>query len=160
MRFKLFDAAAWTTVIFYVLNYIVIVYVFARKTMIKYSYGFCANAAGILMMIQPISWFAIKFEAVSGRALINTWHNPTNIVARGLGVIAIYLLIAIVNDWENQKQYPIKLYIAFGITLVLTNLGKPSFSQVFVPAIAIYFIGYCLYNKFSNFFSVCFWHCL
>ena len=109
MHFRLFDAAAWTTVIFYVLNYFFVVYVLQKKMMTEYSCGFCASVAGVLMLVQPISWSAMKFEIISGRALINTWHNPTNIVARGMGIVSIYLLFMIVDYWENKKQYPVGL---------------------------------------------------
>jgi len=156
LRFNLFDAAAWTTLLFYVLTYVIIFYIFCKKLSERISYVFCAMAAGVLMLIQPISYEGLTFEIVSGRMLINTWHNPTNIVARPFGIVAVFLLFDILSLWETEKRNSLLLYVSFGFSLILANLGKPSFSQMFVPAVAIYFIGYCIYHKFSN-FKFCFY---
>jgi len=156
LHFNLFDSAAWTTLLFYVLTYVIIFYIFCKKLSDRFGYVFCAMVSGILMLVQPISLEGLTFEVVSGRMLINTWHNPTNIVARPFGIVAVFLLFEILNLWENEKKNSFLLYTCFGFSLILANLGKPSFSQMFVPAVAIYFIGYCVCHKFRN-FNFCFY---
>lgn len=104
--------------------------------------------AAYLMILQPISKAGILFRLAQRSQLITAWHNPTNIWARLLAVPIVLLTMEI---WKAEKtsEDTWRQYVTLGGMLVAVNLGKPSFSQIFIPSICIYCIIACIKKRFA-----------
>lgn len=150
VHLNLFNSAAMMTAIVYTLTYGIIYYFY--KVYLKNCSGvICACLAMVTMVIQPISHEGLVCSTEMGRAVFNTWHNPTNIVARFFGIIAFFYFHKILDDDKKEGSVHKKDYYIFSVVMCLANLGKPSFSQVFLPMIVIYCVIYCLKSKFVKF---------
>lgn len=104
--------------------------------------------AAYLMILQPISKAGVLFQLAQRSQLISAWHNPTNIWARLLAVPIVLLAMRI---WTESEKVSWKQYVALGIMLCVVNLGKPSFSQVFIPSICIFCVVACIKERFAPF---------
>lgn len=104
--------------------------------------------AAYLMILQPISKAGVLFQLAQRSQLISAWHNPTNIWARLLAVPIVLLAMRI---WTESEKVSWKQYVALGIMLCVVNLGKPSFSQVFIPSICIFCVVACIKERFTPF---------
>lgn len=154
VHLNLFNSAAIMTALIYGVTYLIIFFFVKNNLQSRYSMKWFALLSMIVMVIQPISYQGITVGTDFGRPIFNTWHNPTNIVARMFGIVAFFLFVNIIDTSNQVITNKIKQYIAFSIALCLANLGKPTFSQIFIPTITIYCIIYCIVSKFSK-FEVC-----
>ena len=147
----LYRSAAYTTMIMYVLRF-VISYILLRYYIgERYSGNVCAALAAVSMIVQHISVVGLKNEVTWGIAHVNTWHNPTNPVAILFGICSLFCVFRLFEEWEQNSKISGKWLVLFGLVNVLADLGKPSFAQVFIPAIAIYCVCYCIKSKFKSF---------
>jgi hypothetical protein len=103
------------------------------------------------MIVQHISGVALKNQVTWGLAHINTWHNSTNPVALLFGLCALFSVFRLFEEWEQKKILSVKWTLLFAIANIMANLGKPSFAQVFLPAIVVFCIGYCIKSRFQSF---------
>lgn len=62
----------------------------------------------------------------------NPFHNATYNAARPFAIVSFFLFAAILPEYEKKADW--KKYMAFGISLLLTTLTKPSFTLVLVSA--------------------------
>ena len=96
----------------------------------------------------------------------NKWHNPTNSMVKALALPCVLLTSSLWDDlagrWmvrtsaspdgggpsrPNRVWWP--RIMALGLLLVLTELAKPSFIQVYLPALALFFAGWFFANRRS-----------
>lgn len=83
-----------------------------------------------------VPWF--NKEPYLGQGSPNVWHNPTTIAVRPLALLVFLLVTAEVikcKDREFEGGISAGKGILIAILLVLTCLAKPSFVQIFYPAI-------------------------
>ena len=62
----------------------------------------------------------------------NPFHNATYLAARPFAVIAFFLAIDILNDYENNDCWFRPKYVSFAIVLLIATMTKPSFTLVLV----------------------------
>ncbi len=141
-------AAAVSTALVYVITFGVFWWYMKKSGIdhfvVSYVYVF------FLMVLQPITRAGLMFTNEQRIQMITTWHNPTNIWPRLFALPIIWLFFEIIEREEDKRKCH-KQYICLCILMILVNLGKPSFSQVFLPSIVIYCILYCIVTKFEAF---------
>lgn len=77
-------------------------------------------------------------EPYLGQGTPNIWHNPTTIAVRPVALLIFVLVSAMLltcRKEEFEKGLPAGKAILTAVLLVLSCLAKPSFVQVFYPAI-------------------------
>lgn len=83
-----------------------------------------------------VPWF--NREPYLGQGSPNVWHNPTTIMVRPIALLVFLLVTAEVlkcREQEFEKGISVGKGILIAILLVLSCLAKPSFVQIFYPAI-------------------------
>lgn len=83
-----------------------------------------------------VPWFNPK--PYSGQGTPNIWHNPTTIMVRPLALAAFLLVCGEIEESRRSgfKKGPgWKKGIATALLLILCNMAKPSFVQIFYPAL-------------------------
>lgn len=62
----------------------------------------------------------------------NPFHNATYLAARPFAVIAFFLAIDILQDYEDNDRWINPKYVSFAIVLLVATMTKPSFTLVLV----------------------------
>ena len=79
-----------------------------------------------------------------GQGTPNIWHNPTQIMLRPFMVLFFIILtgeIKRIRETDFTANVSVKTGIWMAVILVMTNLAKPSFIQIFFPG--IFFMMLC-----------------
>ena len=89
----------------------------------------------------------------------NTWHNPTNMIVRTLAFPCVLLTARLLYKSLSSgglRKIQWSHVTALGLILLLTELAKPNFMQIYLPAIFFYLLGRGMVNKISvsTFFQV------
>ena len=79
----------------------------------------------------------------------NPWHNQTYLATRPFAILAFFVFIFILKNYEYRAN--VKDYIVFSVSLLLTTMTKPSFTFVFVSAAGIYMLVRLCMNSFATF---------
>ena len=79
----------------------------------------------------------------------NPFHNATYIAARPFAVIAVFLFIDLLDEY--QKHLNIKKALAFSGILLTATMTKPSFTIVFCGAAGLIMLYRLFRSKFTNF---------
>ena len=112
-------------------------------------------------MLGPWLNFAHVYENT-----YNSWHNPTNAMTKALALPCVLLTVRLINQQKsflnscNQTSAtsatPGRIsrgqwsqILILGFALVLTELAKPSFIQVYIPAVFLFFAGWFLVDRKS-----------
>lgn len=121
---------------------IVLTYVIAFVTIRETVAGLEAyEIAGLDLVLHLVSAIYVPFfnkEPFLGQGTPNIWHNPTTIAVRPIALLIFVLVSSMViqsRKEEFENSIPVGKAIATGILLILSCLAKPSFVQVFYPAI-------------------------
>lgn len=89
------------------------------------------------LMVGPLFIPAFNEMYYIGQWSPNTWHNPTSIMVKPIGVLCVLIVI---HFYNNKLQVTLKKLLFFSILLCLSVFAKPSFIQAFLPSIGIYTI--------------------
>lgn len=99
-----------------------------------------ALAAVALSFVSAIyvPWFNSK--PYLGQGSPNPWHNPTTLMVRPIGFLIVMIVMGEclrVKRGGFRKKNGLRLWkgILIAVLLLLSNLSKPSFVQIFYPAI-------------------------
>lgn len=71
----------------------------------------------------------------------NSWHNPTSWMVKPLALPCLLLAVRLLKDsarLDAPRRLPWPRILLLGSGLVLAELAKPSFFQVFLPALALF----------------------
>ena len=114
-----------------------------------------AHALGALVLhlcgAIYLPWF--NEEPYLGQGSPNVWHNPTTIAVKPLALLFFVLLGSVlVSSQESnfEKKQPVWKYILLAVLLLLTNLAKPSFVQIYYPAIFVLMIIWLIMYQRKN----------
>ena len=77
----------------------------------------------------------------------NPWHSPTNMIIRPIAVIGFTLIVSMLSDYEKGNPPKAKSYIFLAITMVISNIAKPSFAQIIIPGLGIYLLYMLIVSK-------------
>lgn len=89
-----------------------------------------------------------------GQGSPNVWHNPTIIMVKPLS-LSFFLIIT--KEMEKcrgnhfRRLIPVKKCILMAVLLILCNLAKPCFAQIFYPAIFILMVCWLIVYRGKNF---------
>lgn len=110
----------------------------------------------ILSLVSAIfvPWFNDK--PYLGQGSPNPWHNPTTIMVRPIALLIFVLVMGEcvrVQRGGFRKGQGLRVWkgILIAILLVLSNLSKPSFVQIFYPAIFLLMFLWLFVYRFRNF---------
>lgn len=123
------------------------------------SLAACLSALGFCFL-QPIyiSFFDAG-ERYLGVFSMNPIHNPTHMSVRGFILLAFCLVTDIVayNCDESYKPVffdvvtsPRKYYIWLTVVLLLSVIMKPTFAEMFIPAVGLYMLGFFIYKLIKH----------
>lgn len=138
----------------------------------KQSRCLLAGLLACAFLASSLTWSGQSFY--TGRAAVNTWHNPTNIMARPFAAAVFYMTVCIYNrrryghgvvlpppeDAGKRfsfagsvgaelrrpvfKGWELALY---PVCVLLSAYAKPSFLQFFVPAVFLFLLWDVLCSK-------------
>lgn len=122
--------------------------------------GLSVAGAAVFTLLLSISsavfvpWFNPK--PYLGQGSPNPWHNPTTIMVRPIALLIFVLVMGEclrVQRGGFQKGQGLRIWkgFALAVLLVLSNLSKPSFIQVFYPAIFVLMFLWLFAYRFRNF---------
>lgn len=143
-------AAAYVSCFFVILSFYVIYWMLDR---IELYYGLDDRMmlksflAFALCMVQPL--YMYWFDAYSqylGQFSINTWHNPTQMCVKPFSLLCFCLVSDILQKIQKPSAPSLffrikgstrKAYIGLAVTLFFSCMAKPTFAEMFIPAVAI-----------------------
>lgn len=148
------SAAAYTTCLFTLFAYFVTVWMIRKVTEAAGSTESPIRAGLIafgMCLLQPLYF---DWLDAGGRFLgsfsMNPIHNPTYMCMRGFSLVCFCLILDI---WGRQKKEDYKgvffrvetglkrYYIYLAVMLFLSTLAKPTFAEMFIPAVAFVMLG-------------------
>lgn len=148
------NSAAYTTCLFTLFAYFVIYWMIRKVTEAAGSVESSARAALIafgMCLLQPLyfDWLDAggRFQ---GSFSMNPIHNPTYMCMRGFSLVCFCLVCDI---WGRQKSETYqgiffrverglkRYYISLTVMLFLSALAKPTFAEMFIPAVAFLMLG-------------------
>ena len=112
--------------------------------------------AALDLVLHLVSAIYVPFfnkEPYLGQGSPNIWHNPTSIAVRPIALLVFALIASIVIKAQKEDfetGIPAGRSIAAAILLVLSCLAKPSFVQVFYPAIFTLMVLWLIMYKGKN----------
>ena len=116
-----------------------------------------ALAALVLSLVSAVyvPWFNDK--PYLGQGSPNPWHNPTTLMVRPIGLVIFILVMGEcirVRRAGFRRGQGLRIWkgILLAVLLLLSNLSKPSFVQVFYPAIFVLMVLWLIVYRFRNFF--------
>lgn len=137
-------AAAYTSAIFALFAYGALVFVlskFVADQRYAAFYSFC------LCLVQGIYFYWLETgDRFGGLFSMNPYHNPTQMCVQGISILCLALIIDI---WGSQKDAAYngiffqvenglkKYYIWLSVLLFLSVLAKPTFAEMFIPAVGL-----------------------
>lgn len=135
-------AAPLVSAAFYTLEYSVI-----RKLAITYNKELAASKIKLidflllsLMFIHPIYVPFFNPNQYLGQGTPNVLHNPTIISSYAISLMCVYLFVKMLQKLKDKEKVIFIDYLRSGIFLFLSVAAKPSFIQIFAPAVAAVFV--------------------
>lgn len=138
-------SAAYSACTFAVFTYVVL-YWMLQKIQLRFELGDSnvktAFIAFCVCIADPLSAFWLDSSAFS----MNAIYNPTHSCVRGFSLLCFCLVCDI---WGKQKDpeyrgifFPVenglkKYYICLAFILFLSTMAKPTFAEMFIPAVAL-----------------------
>ena len=114
------------------------------------------EAAGLDLVLHLTCAIFVPFfnkTPYLGQGSPNIWHNPTTITVRPIALLVFLLVSSIVmkaREEEFENGIPVGRAILTGFLLVLSCFAKPSFVQVFYPAIFTLMVIWLILFKGKN----------
>lgn len=144
------SAAAYSACVYTLLAYFVMYWMIRRITEAAGSMEGSARAAFIAFGMCVLQCFYFHWLDAGGRFQgtfsMNPVHNPTYMCVRGFSLICFCLVCDI---WGRQKKEDYKgiffrvetglkkYYIYLAVVLFLSTLAKPTFAEMFIPAVGV-----------------------
>ncbi|MCQ2519476.1 MAG: hypothetical protein MJ107_02975 [Lachnospiraceae bacterium] len=153
IRVPIESAAAYSSCVYTALSFFITEWMI-NKTVI-YETGetdrkMSAFLAFVFNIVQPI--FFYWYDAMSqyyGQFSINPLHNPTHMCVKPFSLLALCLTYEILmrhNDenWQGIFFYESislkRLHVYLGLVLAVSTVAKPTFAEMFIPAVGIYML--------------------
>ena len=112
--------------------------------------------AALDLVLHLVSAIYVPFfnkEPFLGQGTPNIWHNPTTIAVRPIALLIFVITASMVvnaQKEEFEKGIPAGRAVVTALLLVLSCLAKPSFVQVFYPAIFTLMVIWLIMYKGKN----------
>lgn len=99
-----------------------------------------------LMFIGPLYVPFVNKNYYLGQLMPSVWHNPSTLIVRPAAIAVFYVFCSLYTERDTKK----KNWFAFSLLLAVSALCKPSFYQVFVPALVVFCLFDCISSKGKN----------
>jgi len=109
--------------------------------------------AFIVNIANPLIIFDMGTSEYVSAGLINLWHNPGHIMVRPFALLAFFSAVEITDEIRNGTPISKRKWLYLTLTVFLGVLAKPSFFQVFVPALGCYILIYLIRYRRHRFFD-------
>ena len=101
-----------------------------------------------------VPWFNVK--PYLGQGSPNPWHNPTTLIVRPIGLLIVMIVMGEclrVQRGGFRKKNGLRVWkgVLIAVLLLLSNLSKPSFVQIFYPAIFLLMFLWLFVYRGRNF---------
>lgn len=175
LHIPLHSAAAYVSIFFSLLSFYITYWILLKYTSAAGKPMHSIKAAFItfgLSIIQPLYLYWLDAGTrFLGSYSMNPLHNPTQMCARPFVLLCICLVYDIWNKIEDDSYNGVffhtksgwrGLYIRLAIYLFLSTLAKPTFSEMFIPAVAFIMLAEWIrrIRKKNGSASAYFQHCL
>lgn len=146
-------AAAFSSCLFAVFGFYVLYWMFERVTLyykLDCSPLRMAFLAFALCIIQPacMYWFDTAGQYL-GQFSMNPMHNPTHMCVKPFSLLCLcftYDILCKFHDSEHRGVFVNvggsmrKSYILLAVTLLLSCMAKPTFAEMFIPAVGLFML--------------------
>lgn len=110
----------------------------------------------VLNLVSAIYVPSFNETPYLGQGSPNPWHNPTTIMVRPIALLVFVIVIGEcvrVQRGGFRKGQGLRVWkgILIAVLLLLSNLSKPSFVQIFYPAIFLLMFLWLFIYRFRNF---------
>lgn len=143
-------SAALVCCLFAVLSFYILCWMFRcliqkyRLEMGPFQIGFMSFT---LSVVQPVYmyWFDTSSQYL-GQFSINPMHNPTHMCVKPFSLLCLCLTYDILEKYCNPEHKGVffdvskglkKAYISLSVTLLLSCMAKPTFAEMFIPAVGL-----------------------
>ncbi len=117
----------------------------------KTTKNFAYVISFVVMIVAPlyIPWFNPYIYL--GQGSPNVWHNPTTLMVRPFAILVAIKAIEVMEKPFTFSDFKFKLKTLFYITVLtaFSAIAKPSFIQIFFPAIFVFCVVKCLVSKWK-----------
>ncbi len=144
-------AAAYTNAIFALFTYGVFCFFIRRiyvhrmgkepSALLMGALGFCL----CVLQTAEAGWMRVEENAIAPLS-VNPLHNPTYLAVRGFSVLCFCLVVDLWSTWKTDTCrgifFPVekgarKYYLLLSLCLFLSCMAKPTFAEMFIPAVGI-----------------------
>ncbi len=144
------SAAAYTTCLFSLFAYLTAYWMVRRVTEAAGSTDSSARAAMIAFGLCVVQAFHFYWLDENAKFSMNPLYNPTYMCMRGFSLLCFCLVCDI---WGRQKDENYRgiffrverglkrYYIYLTIALFLSAMAKPTFAEMFIPAVGLVMLG-------------------
>ena len=175
LRIPLEVSSAYMTIFFYLLGFFVAYWIILRFTAAMGKEENAARAAFIafgLSVLQPIYIYWCDLgDRFLGSYSMNPIHNPTQTSMRPFAMLCFCFVYDIWNRQQDENYKGVfinmekglkRAYICLSVALLLSAMTKPTFAEMFVPAVGVIMLLQWLERiiKKDGSASVYFKHCL
>lgn len=108
--------------------------------------GLIPVASLALCLVQPIylPWYSERIYR--GQDSPNVWHNPTQLIARPLALLAFWLTVRIYRrlregNWQGKTYESKQEAAVYTLLITFSVWAKPSYFQIAVPALGVLMIA-------------------
>ncbi|MBQ8188533.1 MAG: hypothetical protein IJZ44_02015 [Lachnospiraceae bacterium] len=150
LHVPLADSAAWSSCVFSLFSFFVFYWMILKYTASVGKEEHPTKAAFVAFGLCVIQSLYIHWLDAGDRFLgpysMNPIHNPTQMCVRPFALICFCLVYDIWNKQQNNdysgvffnmKQGLKKPFVYLSVTLFLSTLAKPTFAEMFIPAVGI-----------------------
>ena len=150
LRIPLEVSSAYMTIFFYLLGFFVAYWIILRFTAYWGKEESTTRAAFIafgLSVLQPIYIYWMDLgDRFLGSYSMNPIHNPTQMSMRPFAMLCFCFVYDIWNKQQDENYQGIfinmekglkRAYICLSVALLLSAMTKPTFAEMFVPAVGL-----------------------
>lgn len=155
LRIPMEEAAALTSGVINMITYFIVYYIYNKFLDTNISRKIVSSLVFVLLIVEPIyiSWY--NQYLYLGQGSPNVWHNPTNPMVRPFAVIIFYMFLTMYKRYKNNishtKMFKSSEVLVLAILMILSQLAKPSFLQIFIPGLGIFLLIELISSKGKSF---------
>lgn len=148
LHIPLVASAAYASCLFSLFAYFVMCWMICRMTKAAGAEEDTARAGLIAFGLSVVQGLYLNWVDIWGRYMgmysPNPLHSPTQMCVRGFSLLCLCLVYDIWRSYKGEKGVFFQVekgvrryYILLSVMLLLSTLAKPTFAEMFIPAVAV-----------------------